>query len=723
MDNFINLVYIQKTCINLMKYNYNLLLVLFILTIIANQIIVSVAISQQVSSGKTINIAGKQRMYSQQITKLALDLNNVYRDTSRIQNISNIQKAIDSFKKADAYLKQENRLLNDRESIKIIFKKNTPYFNKIITSYTEFIKNPDNEAVYTQFLETVKNNEEPFLITMDAIVNEYQIFSKNRLSFLKKLEYFFISFTSISLFAFIFFVFLPIFKKNKNLTNLNIELHKFKKDVNVKEVDKKRLEENLLRTNSMPRIGFWEVDTINQQVLWSKVTKEIHNTDDDYIPSLENAIKFYKEGYSRNKITKLVANAIENDIPFDEELQIVTLKGKDIWVRAIGQAEFINDKCVRLYGIFQDINTFKVAQIQLNKVNEELNAILDSSTISIIRTDTYGIITYFNEGAETLLGYKSEELLNKETPALFHDKEEIIERGKVLSLEYNKEINGFDVLTTIAGEDKVDSRKWSYIKKDGSSLDMQVSITAIKDENKNSIAFLFIGTDITELTKQNTQLASFTQITSHNLRAPVSNLNSLLDLYDICETTEEKEFTFGKFRTVIAHLSETLNILIEAIKIKETKQSKIEIKTLSFSEKFKKTEEIISEEISRLNAVITSNFSAIDAIKYNESYLESIFINLISNSLKYSSPERPPKIEVTTTLNEGKIELKITDNGLGIDLKKHEHKLFGLNQVFHRHKDSKGIGLYIVKNQIESLQGTISCTSEVHKGTTFTVTF
>ncbi|PQB08201.1 hypothetical protein BST83_14435 [Polaribacter filamentus] len=473
----------------------------------------------------------------------------------------------------------------------------------------------------------------------------------------------------------------------------------------------------------MARIGVWEVDLVNQQLFWSKITKEIHNTDDDYIPSLENAIKFYKEGYSRNKITEVVANCIENNIPWDEELQIVTTKGKDIWVRAIGQAEFINDKCVRFYGIFQDINTVKVAQIELNKVNEELNAILDSGTIAIIRTDTNGIITYFNEGAETLLGYKSEELVNKETPAIFHDKEEILKLSKEFSTEYNKEINGFDIFTTIAKENNVHPKKWRCIKKDGSSLIMQVSISAIQDKDNNIIAILGVGVDITKLTEQNNQLANFAQIASHNLRAPVSNLNSLLDLYDTCETTEEKEFTFGKFRTVIAHLSETLNTLIEAIKIKETKQSKIEIKTLYFSEKLKKTEEIISEEISRLNAVITSNFSATDTIKYNESYLESIFINLISNSLKYSSPERPPKIEVTTTINEGKIELKITDNGLGIDLKKHGHKLFGLNQVFHRHKDSKGVGLYIIKNQIESLKGTISCNSEVNKGTTITVTF
>jgi PAS domain S-box-containing protein len=705
------------------KNRHKLLLIFFILIIISNQIIVSDSISHQGSDAEIINIAGKQRMYSQKITKLALYLDDVKNTPSYIENISNLKKVIYSFKKADTYLKQKNTLRYKSESLNILFEKNTPNFNTIITASNQLIENPENEVVFNRFLETVKNNEEPFLRTMDAIVNEYQNISENRLAFLKKMEYFFITFTSISLLAIIFFMFLPMFRKNKALTNLNKELEKFKKEIEQNEKDKKSVEEILHRTNSVARIGTWEADLINQKISWSKVTREIHEIDDNYTPSLEKGINFYKEGYSRDKITQAVTDSIKNNTPWDEELQIVTVKGKDIWVRAIGQPEFINGECVRMYGTFQDINTVKVAQIELKKANEELNAILDSGTISIIRTDTNGIITYFNEGAETLLGYKSEELVNKETPAIFHDKEAIIKRGKELSTKYKKEINGFDVLTTIPRENKVDSRKWTYITKDGRSLNMHVSISAIKDKNDTIIAFLGVGTDITKLTEKNKQLASFAQIASHNLRAPVSNLSSLLDLYDICETTEEKEFTFGKFRTVIAHLSETLNTLIEAIKIRETKESKIEVKTLSFSKIFKKTEEIISEEIKKLNAVISSNFSAIDTIEYNESYLESIIINLISNSLRYSSPERTPKIEVTTVLKDGKIELKITDNGLGIDLEKHGHKLFGLNQVFHRHKDSKGVGLYIVKNQIESLKGTISCKSEVNKGTTFTITF
>lgn len=706
-----------------MKHKYNILLVFFILMIIANQIIVSVSISEQSSNGETINIAGKQRMYSQQITKLALYLNDVYRSPSRIQDLSNLQKAIESFKKADAYLKQKNKLVYNSEPINILFKKNTPYFNKIIASYSEFIEKPDNEVSYTQFLETVKNNEAPFLITMDAIVNEYQKFSDNKFSFLKKLEYYFIRFTSISLFAIIFFMFLPIFRKNKELTKLNIELTKFKQEIKQKEEATKRVEEILYRINSVARIGTWELDLINQKVFWSKVTKEIHDVDLAFIPSLATGINFYKEGYSRDKITTVIENSITNNTSWDEELQIITVKGEVIWVRAIGKPEFKEDTCVRLYGTFQDINSVKIAQIELNKVNEELNAILDSGTISIIRTDTNGIITYFNEGAERLLGYKSEELVNKETPAIFHDKKAILERSKELSAKYNKEITGFDVLTTIAREDKVDSRKWTYRKKDGSTLIMQVSISAIKDKNDNIIAFLGVGADITKLTEQNKQLANFAQIASHNLRAPISNLNSLLDLYDISETQEEKDLTFDKFRTVIDHLSETLHTLIEAIKIRAKKESEIEIKSLSFKEILQKIEGSLSKDIRNLNGIITSDFSATDTINYNEPYLENIISNLISNSLRYSSPERTPKIEIKTILKEGKVQLIVTDNGLGIDLKKHAQRLFGLNQVFHRHKDSQGVGLYIIKNQIESLKGTISCLSEVNKGTTFIITF
>jgi PAS domain S-box-containing protein len=662
-------------------------------------------------------------MYSQQITQKMLYFKSIGNNKPTIENTASLEKIITLFEKAHSYLKQKNKLQYNSESIQILFEENAPYFNNIINSSHKLIENTGNNSSYNQAVIVTKSNEASFLTSMDAIVTEYQQISENRLDFLKKKQYFFIGFTSISLLGIIFFMFLPMFRENKTLISLNIKLEKFKKEVKQKEVDKKNVEEILNRTNSVARIGTWEVDLINEKVLWSRVTREIHETDDNFIPALTTGINFYKEGYSRDKITAVISNSIKNNIGWDEELQIKTAKGKLIWIRAIGKPELVNDNCVRLYGTFQDINATKVAQIELKKVNEELNAIFNSGTISIIRTDTDGIITYFNEGAETLLGYKSEELINKKALTIFHDKQEIIIRGNELSTEYKKEITGFEVFTKLAKENKEDSRKWTYVRKDSSSLSVQLSINAIKDTTGNIIAFIAVGTDITKLTEQNNQLANFAHIASHNLRAPVSNLSSLLNLYDICETAEEKKLTFDKFAIVIAHLSETLNTLIEAIKIRNKIESEIDIKTVYFSKIFKKTTEIISQDIVKLDAEITSDFSAVNAIAYNEPYLESILINLIGNSLRYSSPERKPKIEVKTSIIEGKIELMVTDNGLGIDLKKHGHKLFGLNKVFHRHKDSKGVGLYIVKNQITSLKGSISCVSEVDNGTTFTIKF
>jgi len=104
---------------------------------------------------------------------------------------------------------------------------------------------------------------------------------------------------------------------------------------------------------------------------------------------------------------------------------------------------------------------------------------------------------------------------------------------------------------------------------------------------------------------------------------------------------------------------------------------------------------------------------------YNKIYLESIFLNLISNSLKYRAEDRAPKIFVQSKINDGIVQLEFRDNGLGIDLKKNGHKLFGFSKVFHRNKDAKGVGLFLTKAQVDAMGGKIWASSEVGKGTSF----
>lgn len=171
----------------------------------------------------------------------------------------------------------------------------------------------------------------------------------------------------------------------------------------------------------------------------------------------------------------------------------------------------------------------------------------------------------------------------------------------------------------------------------------------------------------------------------------------------------------------VNNLGTTLNDLLEIIRIKE--DAKKENERLSFEETFSKVKEIFERKIAETKAEIITDFSKAPEIDYSPVYLESIIQNLLSNSLKYSSPERTPVIRFVTSIVNDSIQLEVSDNGLGIDLIKYGSQVFGLNKVFHSHPESKGVGLFITKAQIEGMGGEIHVHSEVNKGTTFTILF
>jgi PAS domain S-box-containing protein len=221
------------------------------------------------------------------------------------------------------------------------------------------------------------------------------------------------------------------------------------------------------------------------------------------------------------------------------------------------------------------------------------------------------------------------------------------------------------------------------------------------------------------LKNKNRQLSSFAHIASHNLRAPVSNLLALKDFYKESTDLENKGMLFSKVEIVIEHLNETLNELIDSVRIQENKD--IRHDPILFNTVFDKTRVILDTQILTSKAIVTANFSEVPNIKYPKIYMESIMLNLLSNSIRYRSPDRVIKVHFRTAFDNNKILLIVTDNGLGIDLKKNGHKLFGLNNTFHRHPESKGVGLFMIKTQIEAIGGSILVESDVNKGTTFKI--
>lgn len=224
------------------------------------------------------------------------------------------------------------------------------------------------------------------------------------------------------------------------------------------------------------------------------------------------------------------------------------------------------------------------------------------------------------------------------------------------------------------------------------------------------------------LTKINKDLKQLTYTTSHDLRSPVNNLLSLFSLVDFSkisdvETRENLEILKAATENLSTVLNKQVDVLIQGDKLQ------IEIEDLNLNETLTTVIISIDSIIRNSKCKIITDFSELETIRFKKTYLESIFLNLITNSIKYACPGLAPAIKISSRMVNGTKQLTIADNGLGFDLEKVQNKIFGLNQKFHNHIDSKGIGLYIVYNHITNLNGSIAVESKVDGGTKFIISF
>ena len=223
------------------------------------------------------------------------------------------------------------------------------------------------------------------------------------------------------------------------------------------------------------------------------------------------------------------------------------------------------------------------------------------------------------------------------------------------------------------------------------------------------------------ISDQNKRLLNFAHIVSHNLRNHASNITMVLSILEQENDAETEEEFFGHLKTASQRLNETIDDLNKIVDL-QAKESEA-VKASDVNEFLEKIREILSTEIISKRVKIKRSIPENFTLQYNPAYLESILLNLISNAIKYRHPDRDPVIEIEFYKNEREVVLKISDNGVGIDLARYGDKLFGMYKTFHKNKNSKGIGLYLTKNQIEKMGGSIEVESEVDKGTTFTVYF
>jgi signal transduction histidine kinase len=223
-----------------------------------------------------------------------------------------------------------------------------------------------------------------------------------------------------------------------------------------------------------------------------------------------------------------------------------------------------------------------------------------------------------------------------------------------------------------------------------------------------------------ELVHYNNQLEQFAFTVSHNLRGPIARLLGLTSLLGITEDPAEREFMISKIDQSSKDLDEIITDLTRILEIKNTEQKILE--PIDLNQRMSKATMRLESVIQESNASITSDFSMVKIFLSATSCIDSVFYNLISNSIKYRSRKRPCVIEVKGVSTEESVELTFQDNGIGIDLEKYGHQLFGLYKRFDTQTEGRGLGLYLVKAEVEALNGLIEVKSELDKGTTFKIT-
>jgi PAS domain S-box-containing protein len=287
----------------------------------------------------------------------------------------------------------------------------------------------------------------------------------------------------------------------------------------------------------------------------------------------------------------------------------------------------------------------------------------------------------------------------------------------------------------LSAESGVWEEEYRYYRANGETAYVQDRGYIILDETGKSIRMVGAMRDIThqkklelereeitrDLIQRNKDLEQFAFIISHNLGAPVANILGLLNVLNQMEHLSPADNT-----TCWKGLFESVNCLNEIIVdlnhiLQVRREIKEDKKLVIFTALVEGIKSSLSSMLEKEEVQIDIDFEAFDKIYTLKTYMHSIFYNLIFNSIKFRSPNRKPRLQISTFWSGKKAYLKFSDNGLGIDLANQGEKVFGLYKCFHPHIQGKGMGLYIVKTQVEILGGHISIGSEIDKGTEFLI--
>jgi PAS domain S-box-containing protein len=505
----------------------------------------------------------------------------------------------------------------------------------------------------------------------------------------------------------------------------------FALDVFEKERIRKQMEELLIHSElhlkqaqAIAHFGSWETDFAFGLTTWSEETCRIFGVHPSNNRFTQKAWLQFVHPDDREKVSELIG-AISNEKKDDTfYYRIVRADGAVRHIHSHYHFEYDGHGQPKgMFGVAHDITDTRVAIEALAQSEANLRLIIDLLPQAIFAKNTEGRYVFMNNKFASIYGATPKDMIGKSATEINFDKNEVR-----ASLEEDQEVLRLG---------KAQAKKINYITDYKGVTHIYNTIKVpFTVAGKNEKAILGVAIDITEqikaeaertkiiadIVQRNKDLEQFSYIVSHNLRSPLANIIGISEIMKLSTTMQPDDAALlGDLLISVNRLDEVIKDLNHILQIKHSDGRDKE--KVVFADLVDSIKSSIRNLIQVDDVRIIEDFSQVGAMITLKTYIYSIFFNLISNSIKYRKPDTQPVISITSSQQNGKLLITFKDNGMGIDMEKNGANIFGLYKRFHSHVDGKGVGLFMVKTQVETLGGTISLSSKVNEGTEFHLEF
>lgn len=416
-----------------------------------------------------------------------------------------------------------------------------------------------------------------------------------------------------------------------------------------------------------------------------------------------------------DKVIKLFQEALS--MPGETKRLVFRLKHKNgqwMWMEANGSFQ-AKGSDLRAFLNIRDIEKEHQIEAELRK----LSLVANRTSNGVLIVDAQSRVEWLNQSYQQMSGYSLEEAQGQAMATLVHGPKSI-------------HLHDHKLKSLLASKQPFRLENINY-RKDGTEFWVESIVTPIFDDNHVLTNYISIETDITErkmeeihfqenmalISEQNERLRSFGHIVSHNFRSHGSNIQQLSRELNITSDPLLREELYKYLEESASGLMEALDELSSLLKVDSA--SDLPTEELAVKEYCERVRQILSRPTMEINAELQFDIPEDFTVKFYPAYLESVLFNLLSNALRYHDPKKDPWVKVWVEENADFKMIYVSDNGLGIDTERYGDEIFKYRRSVHNHPESTGIGLYLIRSQIESLGGEISVSSIEGKGSTFKV--